>query len=129
MSEIAEPPRIVVEGVELGREALVERAGELAPVLISERDGSRSVERFDEIGDARQAAAEFARDAGADDRSALVYRGHVGLDDDAIEVELREADRGEVVVFFQRFEVGGRFRRGPRLAGEITLAGQREALV
>jgi hypothetical protein len=100
------------------------------PFVIVERDGLRDVVRFrrDQLAGARTAVAEFADSATGSDRCGLVHEGRVGMDEEAIVVEVQDGGKGDVEVFIQRFRPNLGLFRGFKLIGGPTSAGRREAV-
>jgi hypothetical protein len=125
LTDDANTPAVVQAAIELANEKLVEDNGRLEPFLLLENNGLREVERFTEGGieGARARAREFDFTAGADDRCALVRVGRVGLDEDAIVVEVQDAGTDDVHVYFQRFSTKGRLLRRIKLIGDVKSAG------
>jgi hypothetical protein len=107
----------------------LETGGELSPLLVVELGGLRDIEHFeaDELEAARARAAELAEGFGPEQRCALVHRGHLGAEGDAILIELHQPGDGDADLFYQRYRPkAGRFR-GFKLIGELATA-ERESV-
>lgn len=100
---------------------------ELSPFITTDRlrDSLEEFE-FDDLSEAQARRAEFLRSAEGGESCALVYLGHVGLDEEAIVIERGRAGQQEAKVFVQRF----RPRRGPlrgfKLLGDPRPVGEIE---
>ena len=68
----------------------------------------------------------MTRGLAAHQRCALVHRGRLDADQDAILIEVHQPGDGEVDVFYQRYRPrAGRFR-GFRLIGDLATADRQE---
>jgi hypothetical protein len=123
-----ETPRSdLVIGAVMIAESRLRSGQELAPFMITDRLGD-ALEEFEgeDPGTGQARFREYVRTAAGDEACALVYVGHVDLDEEAIVIERGQAGRQEAELFVQRFRPRRGLLRGFKLVGEPTPVGQIE---
>ena len=129
MPEDGRPGSLVAEAVETAASFL--KTGEQPqPILITDSWGDRRTEHFAETGllGAREKFGAFVRGATGEETCALVYVGHVDLDEDAIVVELGQPGNEHAGMFIQRFRPRKGPLRGFKLRGELRAISPTESL-
>lgn len=120
VSEDGRAESLVAEAVDTAASFL--KTGEQPqPILITDSWGDRRTEHFAETGllGAKEKFGAFTGGATGDQICALVYIGHVGLDEDTIVVELGLPGEGDARMFVQRFRPRKGPLRGFQLRGEL----------
>ena len=124
MTEDGPPETLVAEAVETAA-SFLKRGEEPDPMLITDRWGDRRAEYFSRTGllGAKEKFGALVSGATGEQTCALVYIGHVDLDEDAIVVELGQPGRTDVGMFVQRFRPRKGPLRGFKLRGELRAIG------
>jgi hypothetical protein len=129
MAEAGPPESLVAEAVDTAASFLKE-GEEPVPILITDSWGDRRTEHFAETGllGAKEKFGAFVSGASGEQTCALVYIGHVDLDEDAIVVELGKPGEDDAAMFVQRFRPRKGPLRGFKLRGELRAISPEESL-
>ena len=108
--------------------SVVPEGGPLIPFAILEKEGGRSLHRFqaERLEEMVAAGRAFVRGQEDLDRVAFAWDGYFTLDgvrSDALFVEASEASAESSLIFVQRYETRGLFRKRAHTVGEPLQAG------